>query len=361
MKMTKSRLLVAAVGSALLSSAWLSALPANAAEPTTITGAGSTFAKPLYDNWAKSFFQKNPGNLTFDGIGSGAGIGRFQNRVVDLAGSDVPMNDDQLSDTKGGSKDVLHIPTAYGGIVITYNLPGFKGTLNLTGEQIALIYLGKIRNWNDSRLVAVNPSLANINFPIIAFHRGDGSGTTFGFTSYLNVASQDWHATNGAAFATIWPVGDGRGGNGPVVDAVNGNPYSIGYADYNFAVAKKLPMASLKNASGNFVQPTLENIRQAVASVAFKAQGSDDLRLNLIDAGGDSSYPLVTATYIIVHQHQHDTSTASSLAKFLLWGLHDGQSVEASLNYVPLPDNVVSQATKLIQSIDVNGKSALAP
>jgi phosphate transport system substrate-binding protein len=351
MKTTKTRLLTAVIASTLLSSAWLWTLPANATEPTTITGAGSTFAKPLYDNWTKTFFQNNPGNLKFDGIGSGAGIGRFQNQVVDLAGSDVPMSDDQLSDTKGGNKDVLHIPTAYGGIVVTYNLPGFKGALNLTGEQIALIYLGKIRNWNDSRLVAANPSLANVNFPIIAFHRGDGSGTTFGFTSYLNVASQDWHTANGAAFATIWPVGDGS----------NGNPYSIGYADYNFAVAKKLPMASLKNASGNFVQPTLENIRQAVASAASKAQGSDDLRLNLIDASGDSSYPLVTATYIIIHQHQHDASTASTLAKFLLWGLHDGQSVEASLNYVPLPDNVVSQATKLVKSIDVNGKSALAP
>ena len=360
MKMTKTRLLATLIGSALLSSAWLAATPAAAAEPGTIFGAGSTFAKPLYESWTNSFFQKNQGSLKFDGIGSGAGIGRFQNQVVDFAGSDVPMSDDQLSDTKGGNKDVLHIPTAYGGIVITYNLPGFKGSLNLTGEQIALIYLGKIRNWNDPRLVAANPNLANVSYPIIAFHRGDGSGTTFGFTSYLSVASQDWHTTNGAAFATIWPVGDGRGGNGPVVDAVNGNPYSIGYADYNFAVAKKLPMASLKNASGNFVQPTLENIRQAVASAASKAQGSDDLRLNLIDASGDSSYPLVTATYIIIHQHQHDASTASTLAKFLLWGLHDGQSVEASLNYVPLPDNVVSQATKLVKSIDVNGKSALA-
>lgn len=352
---SKTRLLATVLGCMLMASTAV-----QAADSGSVKGAGSTFAKPLYDSWTKSFFQGNPGSLSFDGIGSGAGIGRFQNQVIDFAGSDAPMNDDQLPDTKGDNKDVLHIPTAYGGIVVTYNLPGFKGALNLTGEQLALIYLGKIRNWNDPRLVAANPSLANVSYPIIAFHRGDGSGTTFGFTSYLSVASADWKSTNGAAFATIWPVGDGRGGNGPVVDAVNANPYSIGYADYNFAVAKKLPMASLKNASGNFVQPTLENIRQAVANVASKAQGSDDLRLNLIDASGETSYPLVTATYVIVHQHQKDRGAAATLANYLYWGLHDGQAVEASLNYVPLPDNVVAQATKLVRSIDVNGQRVLA-
>lgn len=318
------------------------AAPAMADNTATVRGAGSSFAKPLYEKW----MSRIPG-VAYDSVGSAVGVNRFQNQVVDFGGSDVPMNDEQVAATLGDSSDVIQIPTAYGGIVVTYNVPGLK-SLNLSGDVLAQIYTGQIRMWNDPRLVAANPGLANVNYPIITFHRGDGSGTTYGFTSYLAATSKDWKT---AAFATIWPVGDGRGGNGPVVDAVVANPYSLGYADYNFVVAKKLPMAAIRNTSGTYVQPTLESIREAVANSV--SGNTSDLRLNLIDAAGAKSYPLVTGTYIMVHRNQPDQAHADKVKEFLNFGLHEGQAEEAALNYVPLPDNVVAAASKLVNTITV--------
>jgi phosphate transport system substrate-binding protein len=345
----KTKMFLGVLGCAL---SLLTAAPAFA-QDASIKGAGSSFAKPLYDAWSSNFPQgKNA--VSYAAVGSGVGINRFQNQQVDFGGSDVAMNDEQIAETRGNNSDILQIPTAYGGIVITYNLPGLKGALNLSGDLLAQIYLGNIRMWNDPRLTAANPSLANVNYPIITFHRGDSSGTTYGFTNYLTATSKDWRNNNQANFATTWPVGDGKGGNGAVVDAVIANPYSIGYADYNYVVAKKLPMASLRNSTGNYVQPSLETIREAVTNAAAASSGAD-LRFNLIDASGARSYPLVTATYVIVHRGQTDAAKATTLVNFLTWGLHEGQALEAPLNYVPLPDSVAAAATKLVQSITTKG------
>jgi phosphate transport system substrate-binding protein len=343
-------------------------LSAQTRASTPLSGSGSTFAAPLYQAWSKSYFQGGPG-LSFNAIGSAGGLNEFQNQVTDFAGSDAPMTDEQIGLVHGNNKDVMHIPSAYGGIVVTYNLPG-NPRLNLNADQIAGIYLGQIKKWNDSRLVATNPSLAGVDAEIITFHRSEGSGTTFGFTSYLSAGNADWRATAGADLAVTWPVGDRREGNGGVVKAVTKNLYSIGYADYNFVVASLaeaqrnnkpigLAMASLYNSTtngrGSFVQPTLASIGDAVTAAA-QASGGSDLRLGLIFAPGAGAYPLTTATYIIVHQHQVGADRAAALRDLLLWGVTEGQREAAPLNYVPLPPVVQQQAARLIRSIDGNAQ-----
>jgi phosphate transport system substrate-binding protein len=321
-----------------------------------IVGSGSTFAAPLYKNWSEAYFKSHPGSLEYNGkghgTGSGAGVAEFSSGVTQFGGSDVPMSDEQVQNVRGNNKDVLHIPAAYGGIVVTYNLPGIKGTLNLTGDQLSGIYLGQIRKWNDARLVKTNPQLAAVNQDIITFHRGDASGTTYAFTSYLDDSSSDFRATIGSGFAVYWNVGETAFNNKAVVDAVRDNPYSIGYADYNFVVDEKMPMASLANKSGSFIAPNAQSIGAAVASAADGAD--NDLRLRLVNTSGAGSYPLVSATYIIVHQHQGSAFKAQNLKSFLQWAMNDGQKMEAALNYVPLPANVVEKASRLINSIDGN-------
>jgi phosphate transport system substrate-binding protein len=317
-----------------------------------LTGAGSTFAQPLYKEWNRAYFKGVEG-FRYDGIGSGGGIYRFQNGAVDLGGSDIPMTSDQVQLTRGDNGDVVHLPAAYGGIVVTYNVPELDGQpLNLTGEQLAAIYLGQIRRWNDPRLLANNaPQLGKVNQAIIVFHRADASGTTAGFTAFLDENSADWAAASGAGLSVVWTLGWGKPNNDTIIDGVRGNPYSIGYADYNFVVAKKMPMASLCNPTGKFVAPSATSIAAAVTGTANASQG-DDLRLKLINAPGAGSYPLVTATYMIFHLHQASNARAKTLRDFLVWAMTDGQGLSAPLNYVPVPDAVAQKATRLARSID---------
>jgi phosphate transport system substrate-binding protein len=279
------------------------------------------------------------------------GISRFQDGAVDIGASDIPMSDDQIAATKGGP-DLIHIPTAYSGIVLTYNLPNYSAKLNLTGAQIASIYLGEITYWDDPQLVKNNPALAGRHFQIITIHRGDGSGTTYGFTAFLSASSSDWrtHDGLGTGFAVYWPVGGGLGGNAALVQGVEDNDYSIGYTDLGFALKKGLPVASIENPAGKFIQPTLASISAAVASAGAASDGTD-LRLNLTNVPASDAYPITTGTYLIVHQHQADADKAKAIVSFLKYAVHGGQAIEPSMNAVSLPANIVTLADKAIATI----------
>ena len=326
-----------------------------AGEAQTLNAAGATFPAPLYQKWFDDYSKMTGVQVNYQPIGSGGGIKGIQDQTIDFGASDAPMTDEQLKDAKGG--ELVHIPTALGAIVPTYNLPGNPGLkLKFTGDTLAGIYLGDIQRWNDPKLVADNPDLASIDQDIVVVHRSDGSGTTFGWTDYLSTVNRDWQQKVGKGTSVNWPVGLGGSGNPGVAAEVQQNPYSIGYVELIYAIQNNLGYGMVKNHAGTFIDPTLDSVTAAASASAQNIP--PDLRFSIVDAPGDGSYPISTATWLLAYKSLTDQAKAVALTRLLWWATHDGQKVNKDLAYATVPDTLTARSEQFIRQITVNGKPA---
>jgi phosphate transport system substrate-binding protein len=317
-----------------------------------LQGAGATFPKPIYEKWVSEYQKINPDvRINYQANGSGAGQKAILENTSDFGASDDPMKDEDLN-----GKDILHIPTVLGAVVITYNLADVKVPLKLSADTVAGIYLGNIKKWNDPRIKAENPDLNLPDADISPVYRADSSGTTAVFTEFLSNANAEWKEKVGANKQPSWITGVGVGakGNDGVTGQIKNIPNSIGYVEIAFAKANGLPMAHIKNKAGNFVEPTIENVSAAAAASA--ASMPDDLRARITYADGAQSYPIASYTYILVNKQQKDAAKGKALVDFLWWAIHDGEKFTADLHYAPLPDEVVKKTEEKINSITADGK-----
>jgi phosphate transport system substrate-binding protein len=325
-----------------------------AGEAQTLNGAGATFPAVLYSKWFDEYAKLTSVKVNYQAIGSGGGIKGLQDATVDFGATDGPMTDDQLkAATKG---DVLHIPMTLGAVVLTYNIPEAKTALKFTGDTIAGIYLGDIKKWNDPKLVADNPDLANIGKDIVVVHRSDGSGTTYAFTDYLSLVSDAWKTKVGRATSVNWPVGLGGQGNAGVTGEVKQDAYAIGYVELIYAVQNNLGYGDVRNKSGKWVTPNLGSVTAAAAATADKVPA--DLRVSIANADGETVYPISTFTWIIAYAKQTDSPKAIALTRLLWWAVHDGQKFSGDLGYAPLPAAIAAKDELKILSITVNGSPA---
>ncbi|GEA14961.1 phosphate-binding protein [Moorella sp. E308F] len=322
------------------------------AQTVALNGAGASFPYPLYSKWIAEYRKVAP-NVTIDyqSIGSGGGIKGIIEETVDFAGSDAPMTDEQLAKAPG---QIFHIPTVMGAVVITYNLEGVKTGLKLTPEVIGDIFLGKIKKWNDPAITAINPGVELPDKEITVVHRSDGSGTTNIFTDYLSSISKEWKEKVGKGTSVEWPAGIGAKGNEGVAGTVKQTPGGIGYVELAYAVQNQLPYAFIKNQAGKFVEPTLETTTAAAAGAA--ANMPEDMRVSIVNAPGENSYPIAGYTYLLVYKDQKDKDKGTELVKFLWWAIHDGEKFAEDLLYAPLPDNVVKLAEAKIKQINYKGE-----
>jgi phosphate transport system substrate-binding protein len=261
------------------------------------------------------------------------------------------MKDEQLKDAPG---ELFHIPTVMGAVVITYNLEGVPSGLKMTPDVVAGIFLGEIKKWNDPKITSLNPDVKLPDRDIVVVHRSDGSGTTNIFTDYLSSISSAWKDKVGKGTAVNWPVGQGAKGNEGVAGAVKQTPGSVGYVELAYAVQNKLPYAFLQNKAGKFVEPTLETTTAAAAAAA--ANMPEDMRVSIVNAPGENSYPIAGYTYLLVYKDQKDKDKGTELVKFLWWAIHDGEKFAKDLLYAPLPDNVVKLAEAKIKQINYKGE-----
>jgi phosphate transport system substrate-binding protein len=303
-----------------------------------LTGAGATFPYPLYSKWFSEFANRTGVKINYQSIGSGGGIRQLSEQTVDFGATDAPMSDAELAKAKGGP--ILHVPTALGAVVITYNLPGVTTPLSLTGDVIAAIYQGQITKWNDARLAALNSGVALPATDILVVHRSDGSGTSYVFTDYLSSVSPAWATKPGKGKEVQWPVGLGAKGNEGVAGQVRQSPGAIGYVELAYATQNKMATARLRNANGEFVAPTIESVTAAAAGAASKLPANTDYRVSIVNAPGAGVYPISSFTWIIVYQQQADAAKKQKLVDFLHWALTDGQAMEAALDYAPLPETM---------------------
>ena len=315
-----------------------------------MNGAGATFPYPIYSKWFDEYTKVDPGvRFNYQSIGSGGGIRQISERTVDFGASDGPMTDEQL---KKAPSELFHIPTVLGADVATYNLPG-SPKLRFTGEVLADIFLGKITKWNDERIASMNPGVSLPNEPLLVVHRSDGSGTTYIWVDYLSKVSKEWERKVGRGTSVNWPVGLGGKGNEGVAGQVKATPGSIGYVELAYAITNKMPVASVKNAAGRFVDPTIESTTAAAAGAAKDMPA--DFRVSITNAPGENAYPISSFTWLLVYKNQADEAKGKALVKFLWWAMHDGQKDQAALLYSPLPAPVVAKIEAKIKKITFAG------
>jgi len=312
-----------------------------------LNGAGATFPYPIYVKWNKMFADKTGIKVNYQGIGSGGGVQQFSAGVTDFGGSDAPMTDKEIAKAGG---NVLHVPTVMGAVVVIYNLPG-NPKVKLDGETLADIFQGKIKNWQQ-----VDRSLPDLEIKVC--HRSDGSGTTSIFTGYLAKVSLDWASNVGAGKAVAWPTGIGGKGNSGVAGSVKNIKGAIGYVELSYAMTNDLPMASLENKAGVYVKASLDST-SAAASGALDSKAmkklveAGDFRLDLNNAPGKDSYPIVGMTWLLVHKTQNNSAKGQDLVAYLKWALTDGQKYAADLLYAPLPKNIAAKVLEQVDTIKI--------
>ena len=340
---------IAAAAATLLATASL-------AQAATITGAGSTFAAPIYAKWAESYRAQSGTPLNYQSIGSGGGIKQIEASTVDFGGTDKPLKVEDLE--KNG---LTQFPTVMGGVVPVMNLEGFRpGQIKLTGTQLADIYRGVIKRWDDPLLQFTNKGLKMPHLPITVVHRSDGSGTTFLFTNYLSLKAPHWASDVGASDSVNWPTGLGGKGNEGVAALVKQTPGAIGYVEYAYAKQNSLTYALMQNKAGAFVPPTAANFAAAAAGADWsKAPG---FYLLLLDQPGKSSWPITGATFVLMHKKQSNAQTGAEVLKFFDWAFKGGDGAAQQLDYVPLPASVKSliRKTWATQITTAEGKAVYA-
>lgn len=312
----------------------LAAGPAQAQDSLVIYGAGGTFPSPIYVWWSLQYGRKHSTRVLYDAIGSGEGIARIRDRAVDFGASDVPLSGAALA-----RSGLIQFPTLLDGVVPVIHVPGIPhGRLRLTGPVLADIFLGRIKRWNDPALAALNPHLTLPDLPITVVHRIRDSGTTWIFTHYLSKASGSWRKRCGNHARIDWPVGTGAAGNGGIIDKVDATAGAIGYCAYADVRQSHSDYALLKNRDGVFVRPSRAGFR-AAADGAHWSDGDD--RLVMTDKPGRATWPIVGATFILMHRVQHDPELARETLRFFDWCYREGGRFAEQLDYVPLPDDLI--------------------
>ncbi|MGP5543079.1 phosphate ABC transporter substrate-binding protein PstS [Psychrobacter celer] len=303
-----------------------------------ITGAGASFPQPIYAKWSYDYNAATGGQVNYQSIGSSGGIKQIQAKTVDFGASDAPMTPEEL-DAAG----LIQFPTVIGGVVPIVNIDGVgPGELKLDGATLADIYLGKISKWNDPAITALNPDLTLPDAAITTVFRSDGSGTTFNFTDYLAKVSNDWKDSVGVDKTVKWPTsatGAGGKGNEGVSSYVNRMKNAIGYVEYAYAKQNNMAHAALKNAAGNFVQPSAETFA-AAGDIDWSQQAG--FYKVITNSETEQAWPIAAATFILVHKQPENPQQVAGVLNFFDWAYAQGDDSAMALDYVPFSDTAVA-------------------
>jgi phosphate transport system substrate-binding protein len=316
-----------------------------------IHGAGATFPAPVYAAWSAAYGRSTGVRVTYDSVGSGAGVERMRRREVDFGASDAPLAPQELE-----ASGLLQFPVIIGGVVPVINISGIKpGQLQLTGAVLADIYLGRIRKWNDMAIATLNPKTPLPNTNITVVHRSDASGTSLLWTDYLSRSSQAWRAAGGASLEPNWPTGSGGIGNEGVASYVQRTRFAIGYVEYYFAREHHLSDVALRNQSGRFVRAGREAFGDAATANWADVAA---MRQLATDSPGPDSWPITGASFILVPKSPQDGAHTRAVLQFFDWGLHHGEPTIRQLDYAAVPKEVLEQLPKLWSTVrDSSGKA----
>ena len=304
-----------------------------------ITGAGATFPYPIYAKWAEAYKKETGVGLNYQSIGSSGGIRQIRAKTVTFGATDAPVKGEDLD--KDG---MVQFPAIIGGTVPVVNLEGFKpGELRISGPVLADVYMGTISKWNDAKLAALNPGKKLPDMAITVVHRADGSGTTFNFTDYLSAISKEWAEKVGKNASVKWPAASSVGGKGNEGVAANVNRVkgAIGYVEYAYVKKNNMTFLQLQNADGKFVSPDDTTFASAAAGADwFSVPG---MGISMVNAKGANSWPISTASFILMYKEPTDKDASKDVVKFFDWAFKNGKKLAEELDYVALPDALTGQ------------------
>ena len=331
--------------------------PAGEGVSAELSGAGASFPAPLYQRWFTEYSQKvNPNvKVSYQSVGSGAGIEQYINGTVAFGATDAPITaqEERLEAfRKKYNEEPIQVPTVGGAVAMAYNLPAIEGQeLRLSREAFCGIVEGRIKQWNDPLIAKENPDLKLPDNPITFARRSDGSGTTFIFTNHVDTACPGWQA--GVGTSVNWPAGIGAQGNEGVAAQIQQNEGTIGYVEYAYAELNDIPMALLQNAAGEFVAPTPESAGAAFEDVEIP----EDFALLVPDPKNAKAYPIAGLTWLLIYPEYQEKERLEALRNVITWSLNEGRSIATELGYVPLPESVVDRVEEVLQN-EVTAASA---
>jgi phosphate transport system substrate-binding protein len=319
----------------------------------TISGAGSTFAAPVYQQWGTGVSGLT---VNYQPVGSGAGITALEGKTVDFGASDPPLKPADIT-TLEKVGPVQQIPMFLGAITVSYNVPGVQSGLKLDGKTIADIYTGKVKTWNAAEIKALNPGVSLPSTAITVIHRSDSSGTTAGFTGFLAAVDPEWKSKVGEGKDVQWPTGTGAKGNAGVAGAVQQTTGAIGYVEQAYALQHKFTTASVKNKAGKYVEPTLASTSAAAEGVEVPA----NLGFKIKNPSSPAAYPITSQTFVVVYKDMCKAgvpggeAAAKGVVSFLNYGLGSGQSILSQANYAALPASILAKSKVAVAGLQCNG------
>ncbi len=347
-------LVLAACGSSSNSGSTGTTSSSSGGSSATISGAGSTFAAPVYEQWGSP--QGAGMTVNYQPVGSGAGITALEGKTVDFGASDPPLKEEEEK-ALGKVGEPVQIPMFLGAITVSYNLPGVESGLKLDGTTIADIYLGKIKTWNDAAIKALNRGVSLPSTPITVIHRSDSSGTSAGFTGFLAAVDPEWASKVGSGKDVPWPTGTGAKGNAGVAGAVQQTTGAIGYVEQAYALQHKFTTADVKNKSGKFIAPSLESTSAAAEGIELPA----NLGFAIKNPSDPKAYPITSQTFVVVYKDMCKAgipggkAAAEGVVKFLNYGLGSGQSILSQADYAALPSAILSKSKEAVAGLQCEG------
>ena len=341
--------LAAPISAALLACA----APVDAAE-SQATGSGATFPAPAYAQWAKLFAAGGGARVAYEPTGSGEGVKAVETGSATFGASDVPLEQKDLQ-----RYALVQFPTLIGGVLPIVRIPGVgPGDLVIDGQTLADLYMGGIAFWDDPKLLHLNPHLPLPHLAVLPVRRSDRSGTTAVFLDYLGRASKGWEEPLGRSPPELRASTLAAQGSAGVAEAVAAHPGAIGYVGFDYAQANRLTYVDLVNAEGRTVQPTLASIAAAAAS----ADWSQGLTPGLLARPGGASWPIVSATYVLLHARNSVTAPVGAVLRFFDWAIVAGGPAAEDLGFVPLPERAAAAARSVLADVtDAAGNRLLAP
>ena len=296
--------------------------------PQTLTAAGATFPAPLYQRWFQDYAAKGH-RVSYQAVGSGAGVRQFTAGTVDFGSSDSAVKDSKIP-----ASGLVHIPMTGGAIVPAYNNPGCD--VKMTQTQLADVFLGKITNWS---------AFGCADKSIKVVYRSDGSGTTKGFTNSLSAFSPEWKETVGTGKAVVWKTGVGAKGNSGVAAQIKQMDGGIGYLNYGYVSGGKFQQVALQNKAGNYVTANAETSAAGLSKIVL----DDKLRGADANPAGENAYPIVSLTWILAYPEAPKNAAVKDTLRYML--SEEAQSKSDSLGYVPLPEDLRQKALSAVDTL----------
>jgi phosphate transport system substrate-binding protein len=316
----------------------------------SLTGVGASSIQPFYGRVLYQYSQLNKGvTVNYSPAGSGPGVAAIQQNTANFGQSEIPMTAAQLAASQGA---VLQVPVDLGGVAISYNESCAGPNLQLTGAQLAQIYLRQITNWN--QLAPGCPTSDNI----VPVFRSDTSGPGYDLDQYLIDTSPAWTSAIGTTSpSTTWPnAGRGSGTSGEQLNAgvatyIQQTQGAIGYVEYSYALEANFTNAALQSHDGTFVSPSIATIANAGA----QASALSPTNFNIVWGSGGQTYPLANFSWALMYQKQSNTNTGIVLGKLFQWVTTSGQQYSAGLGYAPLPAYAASAAHQTLLGLQTSG------